>query len=126
MCSERIDEICRMNLLPELAERYILSCRNALSEGKKKERFPNVAGFCRFCGIGLSSLSEIKSKYPDSYYALCSIFEDEAFNAELSPTVLTSYLKKRLDGEESASVCSELGAGELRLIFDHDVIADGE
>ena len=63
MSSDRIDVICRMNLLPDLAERYILSCRADSVGSKRRERFPNLSGFCRFCGIGVTELSEIK-KYP--------------------------------------------------------------
>ena len=115
-----------MNLLPELAERYILSCRNSSTGVKGKDRFANVAGFCRFCGIGLSELSEMKKNYPERYSALCFILEDEALNSELSPTLLASYLKKHLDFTERSEDLSEVNAGQLRLIFEHDIEKDGE
>ena len=126
MCSDRIDGICRMNLLPDLAERYILSCREARAGGRTKERFANMAGFCRFCGIGFYELSELKSAYPDVYSALCLIFEDEALNSDLSPTLLASYLKRHLDFSEKDKELSEINAGELRLVFEHDIEKDGE
>ena len=125
MSSDRIDVICRMNLLPDLAERYILSCRADSVGSKRRERFPNLSGFCRFCGIGVTELSEIKKLYPERYSSLCSVFEDEALNSELSPTVLSSYLKKHLDFSENDASLSEVNAGELRLIFEHDIEKDG-
>lgn len=114
-----------MNLLPELVERYILSCRSDAASSKRRERFPNISGFCRFCGIGFSELSEIKKRYPERYSSICSVFEDEALNSELSPTVLSSYLKNHLDFSEDGASLSEVNAGELRLIFEHDVEKDG-
>ena len=126
--TDEIDSICRMQLLPDLAERYILSCREE-DEGKKKHRrFPNVAGFCRFFGINSDQLDYMKEKYPDSYSALCLIFEDEAFNAEISTTVLSAYLKKRLgySERESAPDSTVNVPGPLKLIFEHDIMSDGE
>lgn len=125
MCSDRIDVICRMNLLPDLAERYVLACREESVGAKRRERFPNISGFCRFCGIGACELAEMKRLYPEHYSSLCSIFEDEALNSELSATVLSSYLKKHLDFSENDPSVSEVNAGELRLIFEHDIEKDG-
>ena len=127
MCSDRIDVICRMNLLQDLVESYVLSCRSSKDcSAKRRDRFPNLSGFCRFCGIGSYELSEMKKLHPDHYTSLCFILEDEALNSELSPTVLSSYLKKHLDFSENAESLSELNAGELRLIFEHDIEKDGE
>ena len=128
MWTDEIDNICRMQLLPDFAERYILSCREADEGQKKHSRFPNVAGFCRFFGISSDELDYMKEKYPDSYSALCLILEDEAFNAEISASVLSAYLKKRLgygekEGSDDSGVCS---AGPLKLIFEHDIRSDGE
>jgi len=70
----------------------------------------------------------MKEKYPDSYSALCLIFEDEAYNAEISATVLSAYLKKRLGyGEPENTPDSSVNvAGPLKLIFEHDILSDGE
>ena len=82
-----------MQLLSDFAERYILSCRETPSDKKKHSRFPNIAGFCRFCGIGSDQLNKLKEKYPNSYSALCLIFEDEALNSEIPASILSAYLK---------------------------------
>lgn len=116
-----------MQLLPDLAERYILYCRE--DDGHKKHsRFPNIAGFCRFLGISSEQLEHMKENYPDSYSALCLIFEDEAYNADVSASVLSAYLKKRLGYAEretspDSNVCVP---GPLKLIFEHDIRSDGE
>ena len=128
MWTDEIDSICQMQLLPDLAERYILFCRNGTDGQKKHLRFPNIAGFCRFFGINSDQLDYMKEKYPDSYSALCLIFEDEAYNAEISATVLSAYLKKRLGyGDREDSPDSSVNVpGPLKLIFEHDIKSDGE
>ena len=128
-----IERACEEERLDELAEEYIAFCKSTQDAEKKSSkkstgRFPNVAGFCRFFGINSDQLDYMKEKYPDSYSALCLIFEDEAFNAEISTTVLSAYLKKRLGyGErESAPDSSVNVPGPLKLIFEHDIMSDGE
>ena len=48
----------------------------------------------------------------------------EALNADVSPTLLSAYLKKRLGYEKNAG--SEICDGQLRVIFEHDITEDGE
>lgn len=117
-----------MQLLSDFAERYILSCRAASSEAKKHSRFPNIAGFCRFCGIGSDQLNKLKEKYPNSYSALCLILEDEALNAEIPASILSAYLKKRLGYGDTEGKSAELTTdeGQIKLIFEHDILSDGE
>ena len=104
---------------------YIELCRSE-PLGKSKTRFPNVAGFCRYLGVGLDALKEIFDGYPDSYGVLCAVFEDEALNSELSPTVVTAYLKQRLGyGEKQEPNRASCELPELKLVFDHDIFEDG-
>ncbi|MBO4213297.1 MAG: hypothetical protein J5894_04200 [Clostridia bacterium] len=117
MCDE-LDNICRMGLLPDLTERYINVCR-------EEDRFPNFAGFMRFCGFGAESIDKLKRNFPECYSELCMIFEDEALNADLPASVLSVYLKKRAGYDEEATSTS-CDAGQLRLVFDHDIFADGK
>ena len=142
---ESIEEACALGLLSELAEEYLLSCHTTKKEGeceeadekerrpRKKEsdkytqRFPNVAGFCRYCGIGRGKYERLSKKYPDEFERLCAVFEDEALNSQISPTVLSAYLKKRLGYADSSEVATtQVDTAQLKLIFDHDVFADGE
>ena len=63
----------------------------------------------------------------EEYDTLCAMFEDEALNSGLSATLVSAYLKKHLGygekAEASASVCE---ADKVKLIFEHDIYADGE
>lgn len=127
MCTDNLDLVCGMQVLPDLAERYLLNCREEKSANGKHERFPNLAGFCRFCGFNGSTIERMKRDYPESYSALCMIFEDEALNSEISPSVLSVYLKKRLGySSDTENLSSSCDLGQLKLVFEHDVIADGE
>lgn len=104
---------------------YIELCRSE-EVGKNKSRFPNLAGFCRFLGIGVEALEEGFRDYPESYGVLCAAFEDEALNSELSPTVITAYLKQRLGyGEKQEAKQASCRLPELNLVFDHDIFEDG-
>ncbi len=127
-----LEYACRQGILHTLAEEYIVFCAETSEdsagerkrEKKKKKRFPNVAGFCRYFHIGELEYGSISSRYPEEFDRLSAIFEDEALNSEVSPTVLSAYLKKRLGYEKSGG--SEVCDGQLRVVFDHDIGEDGE
>lgn len=125
----------RIGTADTLLEDYISSCMqksdaNADGEkkiGKKKEngycRFPNMAGFCRYLGIGIDDFLEASTHFPREADRLRAALEDEALNASLSPTVIAAYFKKRL-GYEKESSNTDVGIPEIR--FEHDVWEDGE
>ena len=127
MCTDDLDTICQNKQLSDLAEKYIFSCRETV-DSKKNGRFPNLAGFCRFFGFSGEILEKITSDYPDSYSTLCMIFEDEALNSDVSASVLTAYLKKRLgySEEKEGKKASSLEFDQLKLVFEHDIVSDGE
>lgn len=137
--SELIECTCEDGELIRLAEQYVNSCNMRESDEKeekksetKKEkkrggRFPNVAGFCRYIGIGGSEYARLSKKYPEEFEKLTCILEDEALNSEISPTLLGAYLKRRLGYDESTrSPKNDVDVGQLKLIFEHDILADGE
>ncbi len=108
-------------------EHYIESCQ-APEDGsskKKKGKFPNLAGFCRRLGQGISWFDGLQHSHPLLYERICAVLEDEALNAELSPTVLAAYLKKRLGYGDKPEVTSETDCGQIRLVFEHDIVEDG-
>ena len=131
---------CDGNMLDKLAEEYVIFCHTSKDTAKEEEqsstrkkrgaeapsRFPNVAGFCRYLCIGHKDYERLSKKYPEEFEKLLAIFEDEALNSEISASVLTAYLKKRL-GYADTERCekSEVEAGQIRLVFDHDIISDG-
>lgn len=116
-----------INLLNE----YILACRSDTSPqscdgGKKKESektvFPNLAGFCRFLGIGTSELKSLIQNYPDVYGRILTVLEDEALNSKLSPTLVSAYLKTRLGYDASRP---QETSSQLEIKFEHDIFEDG-
>ncbi len=111
--------------LPLELECYIESCRPP-PDGKKSEgRLPNVAGFCRYLGIGTDELEQINEYNPKLYGKLTAIFEDELLNFSPSPAILGHYLKRRLhyNAEEPEKTLTDCGA--VQLVFEHDIAEDG-
>ncbi len=137
-CSAIIEEVCKEGSLELLAEEYIFSCcifekKENENEGEKKKakskksRFPNLAGFCRYCGIGQREYDALAKKYPDEFEKLAAILEDEALNSEISPSLLATYLKRRLGyGDAPSPSGSDVDIGQLKLVFEHDIFEDGE
>jgi len=129
--NRKAEDFCKENSIVTLVEDYVIHCLNSSKsesetekEKKKKEksRFPNFAGFCRYYGFTQKDMKKIHENYPEQYDALCMVFEDEAFNSELSPTVLTAYLKHRLGYSDKKQTESGVwDDGEISLVFDHDI-----
>ena len=128
MKHESLEEVAESGRLKKKIERYLKTCR-AKDEGSKKSgRFPNLAGFCRWFGCGLSTVEQLRLTHPEAVDYLIAVMEDEALNAPvLSPTVVSAYLKRRLSyDEKSPSGATSLAdCGEMRLIFEHDIAEDG-
>lgn len=125
--SNKIKKLLDSGKLYRMADKYIEACRTSPHEdsakAKRQYRFPNLAGFCRYVKSGLSDLLELKSSNPDEYDRLVAIFEDEALNADISPNLLSTYMKKRL-----LYVCDEEAThgAEVKYCFEHNIYADGE
>ncbi len=135
--SELVEDACIRGVLDKLADEYIIFCytlekdekENECDKKKSKEkgrRFPNIAGFCRYCGIGQEQYERLSKKYVSEFEKLRSIFEDEALNSEISPSILSAYLKRRLGYGDSSNEKTEVDTGQLKLIFEHDILLDGE
>ena len=118
-------------------EAYLAFCRERSPEASGSKRsgsggersFPNVAGFCRWLGGGISLVEQLREEDPEGYGLLCATLEDEALNSSVSPTVLSAYLKRRLgygDKEEGAKKIAEAECEQIRLVFDHDIMEDGK
>lgn len=140
-----IDKLCDNGNLDALLESYIQRC-NACDSGadtfcddgsrngnlskkarrdkeSEKASFPNLAGFCRYLGIGTGEMEKLASEHPLQYGKILAVLEDEALNSGLSATVITAYLKKRL-GYDGPAIKSE--ASPLQIKFEHDIFEDGE
>ena len=124
--AEALGAVIDRDAVISAAAEYIEACRSETVGAKSKGRFPNLAGFCRYLGIGLEALEEIFGDYRESYGALCAVFEDEALNSDLSATVITAYLKQRLGyGEKTEPKRAACEFPEVKLVFDHDIFEDG-
>ena len=120
--------ICQEERIDELLDEYIVFCsaeQNA--EGKKqpsKNAFPNLAGFCRYLGVGINELHELSATHPKEYERIMTVLEDEALNSGLSATLLSAYLKKRLGYDTPSG--SAKSSSQLEICFEHDIMEDGE
>lgn len=128
-----LEAACKNGEIYLLLEEYIRSCYESYetleedskrSAKKGKRRFPNAAGFCRYCKIGEGEYDSLAEKYPLEFERIQAVFEDEALNSEVSPTLLNAYMKKWIGYEKSpkTQVCD----GQLKIIFDHDIMEDGK
>lgn len=74
---------------------YVTQCEEA-------DSFPNLAGFCRFCGMGEERFSSLRAKFPDAGDFVLTALEDEALNSRKSASLVNAYLRHRLGYGEGA------------------------
>lgn len=134
-----IKELCESGRIDSMLDKYILYCsagdplrQNALSHSDKSDKsekqdkssFPNLAGFCRYLEIGMDELTLLAQEYPLIHGRILAVLEDEALNSKLSPTLVSAYLKKRLNygSEDSRDPLKN----QLQIKFEHDIFEDGE
>ena len=138
-----LSELFSRGTIYELADQYIQKCAetqtvdseknsDCTGNGKKKEvrkRFPNLAGFCRYLGTVIEELAETGSNFPKDYDALKAVFEDEAYNSNIPPSLLSVYFRQRfgIDGAKESEQGSQSNypMGDIQIIFDHDMSEDG-
>lgn len=109
-------------------ERYLETCRPPPDADPKRQigKFPNLAGFCRYLGCGISEVDALRLSHPAAADHLSAVMEDEALNAHaLSPTLAAAYLKRRLGYAEKTETASRAECGEMQIIFEHDIGEDG-
>lgn len=124
-----IERACLEERLDALAEEYVSFCKSSADAEKRTSkrgagRFPNVAGFCRYFRIGASEYECLAQKHPAEFEKLYATLEDEALNSDVSPTVLSAYMKKRLGYDRESE--REISDGQLKIVFDHNIMEDGE
>ena len=135
-------ELCEDGRIEELLTDYLKLCtaseddsclednesaphsKKVKRSGKAAASFPNVAGFCRFLGVGTGELEELAEERPDKHGIILAVLEDEALNSGLSATLISAYLKKRLGYDSSSK--QQSGKSQLQIRFEHDVLGDGE
>ena len=113
-----------------MAEDYIRECKDSslsTSSGKRTtERFPNIAGFARTLGVGVSTLKKIESIWPEQYGLLLALFEDEALNSDKSAALLNVYMKEYFGFGEKKEGDAIVPMGDIKLVFEHDIEEDGK
>ena len=142
-CAEgSLSELCDTGKINELLKSYIELCsadtedecigqsehdtkrkKSDRARSSVKAMFPNLAGFCRYLGIGTQELDAIANEYPTEYGKILAVLEDEALNSDLSATLISAYLKKRLGYD--ASTKSHSTSSQLEICFEHDIMEDG-
>lgn len=152
---EALEEICKSNLLTELAEQYISGCygecadssrpssasksgtrsgtssdgvsgARAASKSARGAKFPNLAGFCRHLGIGTADFELLCDKYPSECGTVLAALEDEALNSGNSATLISAYMKHRLGyGKQLGEQKFQCDSEKYELVFEHDIFEDG-
>ncbi len=106
---------------------YLARCHQE-DEGRSGE-FPNLAGFCRYLGVGVRTFCELGEEYPMAYDAVMTQLEDEALNASKLPansaSLTTAYFKRRLGYDGDSGEGHEAVDGVAQVVFDHDILASG-
>ena len=105
---------------------YIKTCAGENEKKGGGSRFPNLAGFCRYCCLGTGELAALKSEYPREYDLMCSALEDEALNSDKSAALVGAYLKNHFGYGDKSADKTRVESGDVRFIFEHDIMADGE
>lgn len=108
-----------------LLNEYIKTCA-CENEKKGGSRFPNLAGFCRYCCLGTGELKSLRDEYPREYDLMCSALEDEALNSDKSATLVGAYLKNHFGYGEKSADRTKVESGDVKLVFEHDIMSDGE
>lgn len=115
---QRIDNMCRKGSIRKLAEKYIAFC---LSDDRL--RLPNMAGFFRWMKLSAAAKDRFQSFHREDCRTVKMIFEDEALNSPLPPSIVSTYVKQYFstDTDESTE-----GYGGITLLFEHDIEHDGK
>ena len=104
---------------------YLAVCHSG--ETGEETAFPNLAGFCRYLGVGIKTFCALGEEYPAAYDCVMTQLEDEALNAQRLPansaSLTAAYFKRRLgyDGDDEDKGSKEA----LRVVFEHDILEAG-
>ena len=125
-------ELFICNLISTVMEDYVSLCFTHSEEipvssqkrSAKHPPLPNLAGFCRYLKTDVDTLVKVGKDYPAEYGMLMAILEDEALNSDASSTLITAYMKRRLNYEKLSPDVSL--PTSPTVTFEHDIFSDGE
>ena len=115
---KKVDSICIRSSARKLTEQYIEFCLSS-----EPQRLPNISGFFRWLKLSAAARDHFISAHADEYQTVKMIFEDEALNSPLPPSIVSAYMKQCFSREDDAE---ERKTGEITLLFEHDIRRDGE
>lgn len=115
-----VEKLCEKRSPERKAEQYITFCLSS-----DPPRLPNMAGFFRWMKLSAEARDHFKTAYPEIYRTVKMIFEDEALNSPLPPSIVSAYMKQLFSDDDGESVTNEESTG-LTLFFEHDIEHDGE
>ena len=104
--------------LIEYAERYSAACRES-------SRVPNIAGFFRFYKLTFRDYDRLRRENADFFATLQLFFIDEALNSAAPAQTQNLLMKEQLLPFASEAAHS-VTQGGLTILFEHDILADGE
>lgn len=110
----RLIRACKNGTVFRLAAEYI-------AENRGDGQLLNIAGFCRSLGVSVGEFEGLRMTHPDIHGILCAAFEDEALNSEIPASVLTLYLRDRLDYDRPGDAKD----APVTVVFEHDLLKDG-
>ena len=127
-----LHELFECNLLSPIMEDYVSLCLAQANEssGSMQKRslkhppLPNLAGFCRYLKTDVDTVVKVGKAHPSEFGRIMAILEDEALNSDASATIISSYMKKRLNYERSTE--ESLAPQSTTVTFEHDIFSDGE
>lgn len=115
---QRIDSMCRKGSIRRLAEKYIAFCLT-----DERQRLPNMAGFFRWMKLSAAARDHFQSFHREDCRTVKMIFEDEALNSPLPPSIVSTYVKQYFSSDADRP---DEGCGGITLLFDHDIEHDGK
>jgi hypothetical protein len=91
---------------------YISNCRKA-------EELPNVAGFCVFARINRDTFYAQKDYYSDTFELINNMLEDRAINCKcISDTFKTFYMKNKCGYKDRQEIDADVKTTEIRVDLD--------
>lgn len=84
----------------------------------KKERLPNVAGFCVYCDINRDTFYAQQDYYSDTFKKLNDMLEDEALNNKYTNDTLKIFYMKNKCGYKDRQEQEIVATNRYKIIND--------
>ena len=88
--------------------------KNYIEDCKKKNKLPNVAGFCVFADMNRDTFYAQQEYYSDTFKKVNEILEDETINANINDTFKIFYMKNKFDYKDRKDIGANI-EGKLSI-----------